>query len=104
VRFTVGQVPVQPLSVTLVSDTGAPVDLTQYNGFDLVLIAPEGQTVDTSAGQTSVVNGKVRYVWPTTTLFAKPGDYSLFVKAKNGSAVDFTETLTIPVSREGGPS
>lgn len=100
--FTVGQVPVQALSVTVVDQRGNVVSLTPYDRFELLLVDPDEQRVDTSEGVTSVVDGTVRYQWPTTTLFPKPGDYSLGIKCFAGAAVDFTEKAVIEVYREDG--
>lgn len=101
--LTVGQVPVEALSVTVLDDRRQPADLSGYTAFDLLLTSPEGVPVNTSAGVTSVVGGKIKYAWPATSLFATPGDYTLRLKASKGAAVDYSDPAVIEVRRNVQP-
>lgn len=99
----IGQVPFKPLTVTVTDDTGAPLDLTPYDGVEVTMSNPLGHPVDLTGGTvdlTGAAAGVVAYEFGTLSPFASPGDYTVQVRlSTTGGALDFTSTDTIEVYR-----
>lgn len=95
-RLYVGQVPLQPLVITVL-DGLTPVDLGLYADVDLLLTDPDGEPVDTSAGFTSVDDGRLKFVWPLVTLFPSAGDYRMTVRASGPGVLDYSDPYVIEV-------
>lgn len=100
--FFVGQVPADPLVITIRdSATNNAKGLSSYTAASLILVNPEGTSVATSGGSTSlsdVSGGVISYNWPTTSLFGSPGDYKFQVKLTGDSGItDYTIPQTFEV-------
>jgi hypothetical protein len=90
----VGQVPLQPLTVTL--EGGDPGD---YDTVEVRIVDPNGDPV-TLPGDVTVNGQTVSYEWGAVSPFTTPGDYAVsLVLSTAGGAVDYTTTDTIEVYR-----
>ena len=98
--FYLGQVPRDPLSF-LVRDVASNdvIDLTGYTEAQIVVLDPDGASVDTTGGTCEIANatgGEVRYVFGSTSLFSVVGDYQLQLILTGPGSQD----LTVPASFE----
>ena len=106
-QYWVGQIPSEPIPITVYDSSGYERNLSAYTNFKIILIGSDNEVIDTT-GSTLLTSGAAtgRFVfrWPTDrSLFNKPGEYllQLEIDGANGSK-DFTTTHTIRVRRLGG--
>lgn len=98
--FVVGQVPNNPLLVTVRDAQRKRVNLSGYDSAELLLTNPDGSAVATSAGVGAITpEGDFRYAFPVSTLFLTPGDYLVRLRCTKGTAVDYTEPQRLEVRR-----
>jgi hypothetical protein len=102
--FYQGQVPAEPLVMTIYDDTGQPVELHDYtlSQIELILESPLGLVVDTSGGSiqlSATVTGLMQYTWPAQSLFTEVGLYRMQVRLASATAQDLTLTVSFPVTK-----
>jgi len=104
--FYIGQVPADPLVITVRDDEGQPRDLTGYDTISLLMYDDFGVSVDTSAGTVDPIDpavpSRVIYHWPPTSLFTAIGEYSLqFALDGPGTVHDLTGVAPFAVVTAG---
>lgn len=98
----VGTVPLHPLRITVTDDADQPRDdLADYGDINLLLVGPDMEAIDTSAGTIvldEISDGIVKYAWPAFSLFPTPGDYTLSLALLGPNSVeDYTEEDVVEV-------
>lgn len=85
--------------------TGLPYNLTQYGGVRVILIGSDNETVlfdDEHTAITDGAGGQVTFLWPTESLFEKPGRYQLQLELYGPSVSRRTTIQDILVREIGG--
>lgn len=103
--FWVGQVPAQPMQISVTDERGFPVDLSRYTTVALKMLDGDNRTIDTSNGVLTVqsaLQGRLSYAWPSTSLFSRPGVYIMQLELAGTGVKDITRTVPVRVRRFGG--
>lgn len=98
--YYVGQVPADPLVLTVSRDDGTPRDISAYTTVSLLIYDASGTPVDTSAGtvERPTEVGEIIYHWPTTSLFNSTGTYRYQISLDGpGTIHDLTGVGTFDV-------
>lgn len=106
-QYWVGQIPSEPLAITVYDSFGNVRNLSYSQTFTPILLDPDNQRVDLT-GATLLSGGasEGRFVlrWPNDrSLFTKPGEYLLQLEIEGTAGTkDYTTEHHIRVRRLGG--
>lgn len=99
--FYVGQIPKDPMTLVIRDfRSNELVDLSDYETFEVAMVDPYGEPIDTSGGDPVLLDpqdGVIQWRWPTdTSLFTRAGEHQAQVILTSDSARD----LAVPVEFE----
>lgn len=105
--YWVGEVPRDPLRITVYNDDGTLLDLSGYDTARLLMRGAHNRTIDTTAngGRAEISNltaSEVSYYWPTKSLFTQPGDYQVQVELSGPTSKVYTRIHTLVVKQPIG--
>lgn len=101
--FFVGQIPAEPMVLTVVDASGQAIDLSDYDAAEVTIVNSSGVAVDQGDGFTAItapLAGQVQFVWPSTSIFTVAGDYKYQLElTATGNVRDLTTTGEFVVRR-----
>lgn len=104
--YELGQIPSHPLTVSLKSQNGAPLNLAPYTTIRFRLRGSRNEDIDLIDGDVQVMDkagGRVALHFPKTySVFNQTGDYVFDVELNGPNAKDYTTTGAIRVTKLGG--
>jgi|SRR6478735_3610017 len=105
-EYEVGQIPQQPLVVTVLDEFNNVPNLAGYTTYEIELLGSDNEGIDLTGvtlNTESARNGRFLVLWPKThSLFTKRGDYLLRLVFKDDAGSrDYTRTHTIRVREFG---
>lgn len=106
-QYWVGQIPSEPLAITVYDSSGRAKNLSAYSDFRVRMLGSDNEEVNLNGSvliTAGANNGRFVFRWPTDrSLFDKPGEYLLQLEILGASGTrDFTTTHTLRVRRLGG--
>lgn len=106
-QYWVGQIPSEPIAITVYDSRGYPRNLSSYTDFNVILLGSDNELIDTTDATlltSGASEGRFVLRWPANrSLFNKAGEYllQLEIVGANGTK-DYTTEHTIRVRRLGG--
>lgn len=86
-------------------NTGDPYNLTGFTSVTAVMLDTDNREVVFPADNTAIIDaasGRVNFLWPTESVFTKPGRYVMQLKFMGGSAVRRTTVQEFNIKALGG--
>lgn len=106
-QYWIGQIPSEPIAISVYNSNGRPKNLSGYTDFNVLLLGSDNEELETTGSillTSGAVDGRFVFRWPTDrSLFEKAGEYllQLEILGANGTK-DYTTTHSIRVRRRGG--
>lgn len=100
--FFVGQIPKDPMTLVIRDyRSNELVDLSDYESFEVKMVDPYGEPIDTSDGTPNILDpqdGVIQWAWPTgESVFSEAGEHrAQVILTTSGSVRD----LAVPVEFE----
>jgi|GEM_PF-7077782 len=106
IEYEKGQIPSEPLTLSIRDDADSAVDLTQWDSLNVEMLGSDNESIDLS-GVTlfdeSARNGILAVMWPKShSLFTKRGEYVLRLMLSNEDGTrDYTRSCVLRVREFG---
>lgn len=85
--------------------TGTPENLAVFNSARVIMLDSDNNEVELAADSAVISNpasGIVAFVWPSESVFTKPGRYVMQIELSSGVALRKTTVQEILVKKMGG--